>query len=136
MIHPVASVGTRAGVVSVNSTADHVNDVARLLHDLGDQYAAGTLDDADLLGALTAVQKRVEWARLEPSTTSTRTTAVHVGLDVGEVARRTGMSRDWVYREARAGRLPFARKHGRRIVFDEAGLQRWLERRHPLTPTP
>jgi excisionase family DNA binding protein len=45
------------------------------------------------------------------------------------------MSKDYIYREARAGRLPFARKHGRRLVFDEAGLQRWLERRRPLTPT-
>jgi excisionase family DNA binding protein len=39
------------------------------------------------------------------------------------------MSRDWLYREARAGRLPFARRLGRRVVFDEAGLDRWLARR-------
>jgi len=41
----------------------------------------------------------------------------------------TGMSRGWLYREARAGRLPFARRLGRRLAFDEAGLQRWLDRR-------
>jgi predicted DNA-binding transcriptional regulator AlpA len=50
-------------------------------------------------------------------------------LDVTEVVRRTGMSRGWLYREARAGRLPFARRLGRRLVFDEAGLRRWLDRR-------
>ena len=50
-------------------------------------------------------------------------------LKIGEVAARTGMSRGWLYREARAGRLPFARRLGRRLAFDEAGLQRWLARR-------
>ena len=51
------------------------------------------------------------------------------GLDVTAVVERTGMSKDWLYREVRAGRLPFARRLGRRVVFDQAGLERWLERR-------
>ena len=50
-------------------------------------------------------------------------------LAIEEVMQRTGMSKGWLYREARAGRLPFARHLGRRVVFDEAGLGRWLERR-------
>jgi excisionase family DNA binding protein len=50
-------------------------------------------------------------------------------LTVEDVARRTGMSVVWLYRELRAGRLPFARRHGRRVKFDPVGLQRWLDRR-------
>jgi len=49
-------------------------------------------------------------------------------LTVQDVARRTGMSVAWLYRQARARRLPFARRHGRRIKFDPIGLQRWLDR--------
>jgi predicted DNA-binding transcriptional regulator AlpA len=50
-------------------------------------------------------------------------------LDIADVMQRTGMSRGWLYREARAGHLPFARRIGRRLVFDDAGLTRWLEKR-------
>jgi predicted DNA-binding transcriptional regulator AlpA len=50
-------------------------------------------------------------------------------LAVDQVVAATGMSRQWLYREARAGRLPFAGKIGRRITFDAAGLRRWLARR-------
>jgi predicted DNA-binding transcriptional regulator AlpA len=42
-----------------------------------------------------------------------------------------GMSVPWLYREARAGRLPFARRIGRRLVFDRAECTRWLARRPP-----
>jgi predicted DNA-binding transcriptional regulator AlpA len=52
-------------------------------------------------------------------------------LDVQDVMRATGMSRAWLYREARTGRLPFARRIGRRLVFDAAGLEKWLARRSP-----
>jgi len=40
-----------------------------------------------------------------------------------------GVSKGKIYRLARNGELPFAHRIGRRIVFDEAGLGRWLERR-------
>jgi excisionase family DNA binding protein len=50
-------------------------------------------------------------------------------LTVDEVARRIGMSTQWIYREARAGRLPFMRRIGRRFVGDPVGLERWLTRR-------
>src|SRR5262245_55171087 len=56
-------------------------------------------------------------------------TATGDALTVKDVARRTGMSVAWLYRAARAGRLPFARRIGRRLVFDEPGMQRWRERR-------
>jgi excisionase family DNA binding protein len=56
-------------------------------------------------------------------------TAIGDALTVEDVARRTGMSVAWLYRELRAGRLPFARRHGRRVKFDPVGLKRWLDRR-------
>ena len=34
------------------------------------------------------------------------------------------MSRSWVYHKAK--KLPFARKIGARLVFDQKGLTKWL----------
>lgn len=46
-------------------------------------------------------------------------------LEAAEVATRTGMSLDWIYRNA--PRLPFTRRMGSRTLrFSEAGLVRWL----------
>jgi excisionase family DNA binding protein len=56
-------------------------------------------------------------------------TAIGDALTVEDVARRTGMSVAWLYRAARAGRLPFARRIGRRLVFDPTGCDRWMARR-------
>jgi len=48
-------------------------------------------------------------------------------LSIAEAAARSGMSRSWLYRHHTA--LPFARKIGRKVVFSEQGLTRWLARR-------
>ncbi len=50
-------------------------------------------------------------------------------LTAAEVAARTGLSLDYVYRHAR--RWPFARKIGRASRFSESGLERWLASRRP-----
>jgi excisionase family DNA binding protein len=81
-----------------------------------------------LIVELAALQQRAAM-RIRIATASDTPPGPSQALDVGDVAQRTGMSRGWLYREARAGRLPFARRLGRRVVFDEAALRRWLERR-------
>lgn len=49
-------------------------------------------------------------------------------LRADEVAARTGLSRDYIYRHADA--FPFTRRVGRRAVrFSEQGLDRWLRTR-------
>ena len=48
-------------------------------------------------------------------------------LTIADVAARTQLSRDWLYRHRR--QLPFARQIGRAIRFSEAGLGRWLASR-------
>jgi excisionase family DNA binding protein len=50
-------------------------------------------------------------------------------LTAEEVAARLKVTRGWVWKQARKGALPFARRIGRKLVFDEAGLGRWLSRR-------
>src|SRR5436309_7258869 len=45
-----------------------------------------------------------------------------VGIE--DAAARTGMSKSWLYRHHHA--LPFAKRIGRKVVFSEAGLTRWL----------
>lgn len=45
-------------------------------------------------------------------------------------ARRTGMSRRLLYKRAKAGELPFARRVSARSVrFSARGIERWLARR-------
>jgi predicted DNA-binding transcriptional regulator AlpA len=51
-------------------------------------------------------------------------------LSADAAADRLGMSKVWLYRNA--ARLPFARKVGRSLRFDAAGIDRWLARRSPL----
>lgn len=51
-------------------------------------------------------------------------------LDADAAAQQLGMSKVWLYRNA--NRLPFARKIGRSLRFDSAGIDRWLARRSPL----
>ena len=48
-------------------------------------------------------------------------------LTANEVARRAGMSKDYVYRHANG--LPFTHRVGRAVRFSENGLNRWLETR-------
>ena len=101
-----------------------MTDLARALHELADQL--DTLEPDQVAGELERLRFRL-WmgATAAPTIPPMPSTA----LDIDQVVKRTGMSKGWIYREARAGRLPFARKLGRRFTFDEAGLSKWLERR-------
>ena len=101
-------------------------DLAAELHALADKVE--DLDVAEVLGQLEALRFRL-WTTATNHAAAPAPAGSSRGLAVGVVVERTGVSKDWLYREARAGRLPFARRLGRRVVFDEAGLTRWLERR-------
>src|SRR5437867_1168465 len=48
-------------------------------------------------------------------------------LQVEEAARRLGVSKDWLYKNAR--RLPFSVRIGRRLLFSARGLERWNQQR-------
>jgi excisionase family DNA binding protein len=82
-----------------------------------------------LITELSAVVQRAAMRLRTASAPASATPMPSRALDVEEVMRRTGMSKGWLYRAARAGHLPFARRLGRRLTFDEAGLVRWLARR-------
>ncbi len=102
-------------------------DLRAALRALADRVDA--LEAAQVVGELEALKFAVWTTATAPAPNGGSAPPVSDALDVAEVMRRTGMSRGWLYREARAGRLPFARRLGRRLVFDEAGLRRWLDRR-------
>jgi excisionase family DNA binding protein len=102
-------------------------DLASVLHALADRV--DTLDPAQVVGELEALKFQVWTAATRKHDAPTPASGSSRALAVEAVVERTGMSKDWLYREARTGRLPFARRLGRRVVFDEAGLNRWLERR-------
>ena len=48
-------------------------------------------------------------------------------LDVAEAAKRLGVSERYLYRNAK--RLPFARRVGRRLLFSECELSRYMAKR-------
>jgi excisionase family DNA binding protein len=47
-------------------------------------------------------------------------------LTVDDVAERLGVTKDWVWAQARAGRIPHV-QHGRYRRFREAALEEWLD---------
>jgi predicted DNA-binding transcriptional regulator AlpA len=99
---------------------------ARLLH-LADAYANSRLDDADLVGQLTAVIKRVEWAH---ASAAPATPEADETVDVREAAKLLGMSPTWLYRNAK--KLPFTRRVGPRTLrFSVAGIRKYLVGRRP-----
>jgi excisionase family DNA binding protein len=102
-------------------------DVVTQLRALADQLEVGVLEPAQVVGALEALKFVVWTTATAPA--SAAPTDDSAALDVATAARRSGMSKDWLYREVRAGHLPFARRLGRRVVFDAAGLSRWLDRK-------
>jgi predicted DNA-binding transcriptional regulator AlpA len=77
-----------------------------------DQLPADRLPE--VIGRLAAAQARALARLTTPSREETRVSASdRAALDVAEVSRRTGMSVPSLYRQARAGHLPFARRIGR-----------------------
>jgi predicted DNA-binding transcriptional regulator AlpA len=79
----------------------------------------------DLIGELEAA-KAAAWARLTMPAVSKGpegSSPEDCNLDADEAARRLGMSRDWLYKNA--SRLPFAVRIGRRVLFSSQGLERW-----------
>jgi excisionase family DNA binding protein len=99
-------------------------DLAAELHALADRL--DTLERAQVIGELERL-KFTLWTGANSAPVAPA--APSAALDIEEVMKITGMSKAWLYREARAGRLPFARRIGRRLLFDEAALMRWLARR-------
>jgi excisionase family DNA binding protein len=112
----------------VSRPAAPLLDLPARLRALADRAEADALPPGELVGALEALKFEV-WSTATTHAPAPAPVGSSRGLAVAAVEERTGMSRDWLYREARAGRLPFARRLGRRVVFDEAGLDRWLARR-------
>jgi excisionase family DNA binding protein len=50
-------------------------------------------------------------------------------LTATEVHHRTTLSVAWLYRQAKRGTLPFVRRVGRKVLFSETGLTKWLATR-------
>ena len=73
-----------------------------------------------LAGLLAALGARLAMREQTPSQGPTRL------LSVAETAERMGVSKDWLYKNGED--LPFSRKVGRRRLFDEGGMERWMKR--------
>jgi predicted DNA-binding transcriptional regulator AlpA len=90
---------------------------------------AGPEDLPRLIGDLEAA-KAAAWARLAIPAAAKTTEAgptADMNVDAREAARRLGISRDWLYRNAT--RLPFTVRIGRRVLFSTPALERWSRSR-------
>lgn len=95
----------------------------------GEIRDAPRADLLELIGELERA-KAVALVRLladSGSAVPTATTAPVENLSATEAARRLGVSRDWLYRNA--NRLPFSLRIGRRLLFSASGLERWNQKR-------
>jgi predicted DNA-binding transcriptional regulator AlpA len=111
----------------VTGPAAPLPDLAAQLHALAERVDG--LAAADIAGELERLRFTLWQTMTAPPAPASPDSSR--ALDVGAVIARTGMSKQWLYRAARAKQLPFARRIGRRLVFDEAGLERWLAGRRP-----
>lgn len=87
--------------------------------------AAQTLSPQNLpqfLGALEEVRATALARLVSPASAP----VADVLLDVGEAAKRLGMSRDYVYRNHH--RYPFTHREGRSLKFSSQGIDRYLRR--------
>jgi excisionase family DNA binding protein len=129
-----ANGASRVGTLACGKRTSAAEQAGKQIVALVSELDALNIEDAPLptlsalLMACASIETRVAVRMVTASGEAPDEPATRL-LTVDEVAARTGMSREWFYREARAGRLPFARRLGRRVAFDEVGLQRWLDRR-------
>ena len=112
-------------------TADRP-DLARLLEDparavdVPADAILSVLEEANTQEARLGTVKAILAARLAAPGTANGPDRL---LTAKEVHARTTFSVDWLYRHADA--LPFARRVGRKVLFSEAGLAKWLAKRTP-----
>jgi excisionase family DNA binding protein len=79
-------------------------------------------DLPQLIGDLAAAHAEA-LARVLASQSVPPPTRPDENLAIDEAARRLGVSKDYLYRHA--DHLPFALRIGRRLLFSEAGLEKW-----------
>jgi predicted DNA-binding transcriptional regulator AlpA len=103
--------------------------MAELLGELSRLVAETSPEELPTLVGQLEAAKAVAWARMmRPSPAEQHGTPLpERNLSATETARRLGVSKEWVYRNAQT--LPFAVKIGRRVLFSERGLERWNRQR-------
>jgi hypothetical protein len=96
--------------------------------DLRQLVAAADLAELpELIGQL-EIAKALALARLAAPTPALATVPAR-NLSATEAARRLGVSLPYLYKHAAS--WPVARRLGKRVVFDSAGLEAWNSGQHP-----
>ena len=76
----------------------------------------------ELIGELEAARARA-WARLTTPAPPKAPAGPEVNISVTEAARRLGVSKDWIYKNATA--LPFVARIGTRVVCSAPHVERF-----------
>jgi excisionase family DNA binding protein len=82
-----------------------------------------------LVGRLREAELLAEVRLRSVPTQATTTTMADENLSADEAARRLGVSKEWVYKNAKGKKLPFTVTIGRRVLFSARGLERWSQQR-------
>lgn len=107
----------------------NLTELPAVLAGVTDETPSGDLPR--LIGDLEAAKAHA-WARLTvPAANVTTGQPPEENVSAKEAARRLGVSPDYLYKQAKADRLPFVVHIGRRVLFDARGLDRW--KRHHTT---
>jgi predicted DNA-binding transcriptional regulator AlpA len=110
-----------------------MRDLRELMADPSQARRLAPQEAGELLIALAPLQRALELAALDSGTPrSEGLSPPDELLTAQQAAVRTKMSRRWLYRQAAAGRLPFARRLSVRSVrFSAAGIELWLAGKRP-----
>ncbi len=104
-------------------------DTRFLFAQLDNLVAGAPREDLPVLVGQLEAAKAAAWARLSvPAPATAVETKGDGNISAEEAARRLGVSRSWIYKNARA--LPFTVRIGRRLVCSIPGLERWNKGRH------
>jgi excisionase family DNA binding protein len=74
-------------------------------------------------------QARIAQTHTPVSAGAPGTPRVNRNLSALEASQRSGVSTAYLYKQVKAGTLPFALRIGGRVLFDESGLERWIRQR-------
>jgi excisionase family DNA binding protein len=132
--HPSSADPHRASFLSLVSTIADAE--ASLDEAKPETFAAIAAVSAGLFIRMAAYLAEHADAAPDATPTGTRTLASPRGgedvlVTARDAARLLGMSTRWLYRNARAGKLPFVHKLGTSIRFSTSGITRWLTTRRP-----
>lgn len=101
--------------------------LADLLEDPGKASSLPAEAIPELRGQLAKLDTLLLCRLLGANSNGNPSTPAGRNLGVKEASQKIGVSQDWLYRKA--GELPFTVRIGRRVLFSESGIEKYIRQR-------